>query len=352
MEKLKKVFKKIARTGLDCLLLLYGFAYYLFNQSKPLNQRTPGNAYLSMVRLFCLSRGWSNDVLSGCISLFDKPIALPHQSGILGSLSKEQVKSITQSLDNEGYYIFENKLPAQEIQKLYDFASKTPCMPRALDSAMNATNHKTLYDRNNLKSTVYDLDHQACLSNPDIQKLLHDHSLLAVAQSYLRTSPKIEPIAFWWSTPFSGVAQSNSAQLFHFDLDRIKWIKFFIFLTDVTIETGPHVFIRQSHRRGKIPTKLLQAGYARHEDKDVFSCYPKEDVKVFTVPAGTILAEDTRGLHKGTNLLKDERLVLELQFSNSLFGAVSPNIQDAVIEDIDLLDFAAKHPRIFKLFPI
>jgi hypothetical protein len=40
-----------------------------------------------------------------------------------------------------------------------------------------------------------------------------------------------------------------------------------------------------------------------------------------TGPRGTILAEDTRGLHKGKPVAKGDRLVLEFEFSSSMFGA-------------------------------
>ncbi len=346
-----KLLKTLLLTVYDCMMLAYGLAYYFLRRNKPLLLRTPANSHLSMIRLFCLTKGWSNDFLSKCVSLFDKPLPLPHHTGVLGELSSHQISTITKSLDQDGYYIFDNRLPPETVKRLYQFACEQECMPRPLDGESTPPT-KTRYDRNNLKSTVYDLPSASCLSNPDVQNLLTDHSIISIAQSYLRTSPKAEPIAFWWSTPFGGVAQSNAAQLYHFDLDRFKWIKFFIFLTDVTLETGPHVFIRQSHQTGKIPYELLKAGYVRHEDKDVTKFYPSDDIKTFTVPAGTIVAEDTRGLHKGTSLLNGERLVLELQFSNCLFGAVSTCIQDANIKQTHLLDFAQKYPKIFKLYPV
>ena len=43
-------------------------------------------------------------------------------------------------------------------------------------------------------------------------------------------------------------ADSEAAQMFHFDLDRIKWLKFFIYLTDVKINSGPHVYVSGTHK--------------------------------------------------------------------------------------------------------
>jgi hypothetical protein len=349
---IKAKLKKSIRIVLDIFLLIYGMIYYYFNQNKPINERTPPKSYLSMIRLFCVTSGRSNDFISKCISLIDKPVTLPNANGILGNFQRNEIKEIANIIERDGFYIFEQKLPNELIQKLYHFASHQKCYPRPLDENVNKQPQPTIYDRNNLLSSVYDIPMEACIANTDISSLIKDHSILAVSQEYLKTSPKADVVAFWWSTPFSNKPQVNSAQLFHFDMDRFKWLKFFIFLTDVTLENGPHVFIKHSHQTGKIPKQILKEGYSRIPDEEVFKHYPMEDVLTFTIPAGTIVAEDTRGLHKGTNLLKGERLVLELQMSNSLFGACSPSIENAKIQDEDFLSFIKTNKKIFKLYPM
>jgi hypothetical protein len=305
-----------------------------------------------MIRLFCQTSGWSNDFISKVISFFDKPIKLPNYKGVLGDLSEKELKEITQTLETNGFYLFKQKLPADVIDRLYNFSLREQCFARRLDNEdVNAPAIKIHYDPNNPISTVYDVVSEATNSNADIQAMLRDHSILAVAQSYLRTSPKVEPISLTWSAAFGDKPQVNSAQLYHFDMDRFKWLKFFIFLTDVTIETGPHCFIRKSHQSGAIPQQLLKSGYVRHSDEEVLKHYPKEDIITFTAPAGTIIAEDTRGLHKGTHLIKGDRLLLQLQFSNSLFGCVLPSLKEAKIDDKELIEFARKNKKIFALFP-
>jgi ectoine hydroxylase-related dioxygenase (phytanoyl-CoA dioxygenase family) len=112
----------------------------------------------------------------------------------------------------------------------------------------------------------------------------------------------------------------EAAQFFHFDMDRPKWLKFFIYLTDVGTENGPHTFVSGSQRTGGIPRELLRKGYSRMSDEEVLAFYPPQDVVEFAAPRGTIIAEDTRGLHKGKHVHSGDRLVLQLQFSNSMFG--------------------------------
>jgi hypothetical protein len=272
---------------------------------------------------------------------------------VLGDLSEEKVKTIVQKIEQEGYFIFDKKLPTDIIERLYDFSLQQECIVRKLDNENPHTPPlRAYYNKNNPQSTVYDIPTIIVNSNPDIQTLLADHSILSIAQSYLKTSPKVDPATLMWSTAFGNQPQINSAQLFHFDMDRFKWIKFFIFLTEVTLDNGPHVFIRKSHRTQGISRHLLAAGYSRHSDEAILSHYPPEDIKTFLVPAGTIVAEDTRGLHKGTHLVKGDRLMLQLQFCNSFFGATIPSLDKVKNFDNAFLAFAKKHRKIFALFPL
>ena len=46
-----------------------------------------------------------------------------------------------------------------------------------------------------------------------------------------------------------------------------------------------------------------------------------ERITEITGPRGTIIAADTCGLHKGKLVERGSRLILQLEFTNSLFGA-------------------------------
>jgi len=87
-------------------------------------------------------------------------------------------------------------------------------------------------------------------------------------------------------------------------------------LTDVTPKNGPHVYLKGSHR--KIP-RLLR-GDGRKTDDAVRQAGLWENIVELTGPAGTIMAVDTIGLHKGKTPIAGDRLALENEFSTSLFG--------------------------------
>ncbi len=123
-------------------------------------------------------------------------------------------------------------------------------------------------------------------------------------------------LAAWWTFPVGGGPESVSAQLYHFDLDRVKWLKVFVYLTDVDRESGPHVYVRGSHN--SVGRKIWRDG--RYSDEEVFSvCAPQDEVQ-FTGPRGTVIIEDTLGFHKGAPAISGHRFIFEFQLSLNRFG--------------------------------
>jgi hypothetical protein len=123
----------------------------------------------------------------------------------------------------------------------------------------------------------------------------------------------------------------------------MKFLKFLFYLTDVGPENGPHTYVSGSHKRK--PAALLKDG--RISDEEILRQYAKEQVVEITGPRGMIIAEDTRGLHKGKAPLSGDRLMLQIEFANSLFGTTYEEIElnDKFTEEFR--QFAGDHPRTF-----
>jgi len=105
-----------------------------------------------------------------------------------------------------------------------------------------------------------------------------------------------------------------------------------------------------SHRSGGIPWSMLRRGYVRLTDEEVFDHYGKKRCIQVTAPRGSIIIEDTRGLHKGSNVSGSPRLILQLQFSNSLFGTNYPVNKFASIESPDLQKLINERPSIYRQY--
>jgi ectoine hydroxylase-related dioxygenase (phytanoyl-CoA dioxygenase family) len=154
----------------------------------------------------------------------------------------------------------------------------------------------------------------------------------------------------WWHTNFRKGPDKHAAEWFHFDMDRVKWLKVFIYLTDVGADDGPHTYIAGSHRTGAMPRHLLKKGYARLTDDEVLDHFGRDALVEFCAPRGTVILEDTRGLHKGRHVTGSPRLVLQLQFSNSLFGATNAKVRLGALHDPALRRLVNDAPEIYRAF--
>ncbi|MRR56882.1 MAG: phytanoyl-CoA dioxygenase [Deltaproteobacteria bacterium] len=81
----------------------------------------------------------------------------------------------------------------------------------------------------------------------------------------------------------------------HRDLNSIHLLKAFVFLSDCGPENGPHEYIVGTHKRYDL---LNSKRYFTEEE--VNALYPEghEMRKTSVVPAGTVVIEDTRGVHR------------------------------------------------------
>ncbi len=287
---------------------------------------TPQKAYHAFIYLYCKTNGKINENYQKLIqkkypaktntNLRDKT----DSPGTFGNLNAETFTHINETLNKDGYYHFPQKLSSTTVEKLYQFALKTP-------GQVPSKNDLEIFKPGTPTSEIYRFTHNDILSNPDIQEIALDPSLIQIARNYFKSEPILDIPGMWWSTDFLKEASAEAAQLYHFDLERFKWLKLFIYLNDVTPENGPHHYINGSHRVGQKPQHLLQRLYARIPDSDLKEHYKSEDFVEVCGEAGSAFIGDTKCWHKGTALKKGHRLVLELQYTSSLFGTNYPKME-------------------------
>jgi hypothetical protein len=157
------------------------------------------------------------------------------------------------------------------------------------------------------------------LTFEEMYELAADPVLLAIMQSYFGVPPIFNtPVSFLNSAAKARTEKelSDTAQLYHHDMQRLAFVKLFVYLTDVGPGSGPHTLIPGTHVER--PAPLWKDG--RHKDEDVARAGLLDKEVRITGKAGTLFMVDTRLLHKGAEPETDWRLMAQVQYTNSLFG--------------------------------
>jgi hypothetical protein len=292
--------------------LIIGYLYFL-TSGKNLEF-----SYQAMINLFCQTKGRSNALIQRLYNLLNPfKINLNVQSSYFPS---DNIDEIVTQLNRKGFYILETLLPENFIDQFSNYVTSVPAKIRIVDNEIKI-DHREIFDLNNVKGVRYEYFKNELISEKFIQQLAYDKFFLEVAGRYLGSPPILDLVEMWWHARFKDIPDLNAAQLYHFDMDRVKWLKVFIYLTDVTGENGPHCFVESSHLIDGIPENILKNGYARTTDAQVESSFAKDKIHRFIAPRGTIIFEDSSGLHKGEVVQKGARLIFELQYSLSNFGS-------------------------------
>jgi hypothetical protein len=245
-------------------------------------------------------------------------------------------------LQRDGFAVLPGRLDDAACADLERTARRAECDLVGGDAAGG----RARFDERAPLAVRYDVPEDEVVRSVAAQRLIADRSLFQIASRYLGMSPVQDLVAMWWSTPAGEGASAAAAQQFHFDLDRLSFVKVFVFLTDVDQTTGPHEYVRGSHR--STPQELRRD--RRHSDGEVLRAF-HDDVVSIEGLRGTIFLADTRGLHKGRHLERGHRLVFQTEYATSLFGAPFSRV---VVDrpHPDLADMAAQHPASFDRFDL
>lgn len=297
------------------LLLLLKFPvciFFLFMASlkikfkKKMNERE----YQSLLNTFLVTGGWSNTIFS-IINKNNKKIKIDSPE-----INKSSIV-ISNQINENGFYIYRNYLSEKIVNKLVNFAENN-LGNYAMDNLPIKLTKEMIFDRKDPKATTFLLNENLLLNNLLIQNIISDPLIISISQNYFQSQPILAEINMWWSTNFKKTPDKYAAQMFHFDLDGTKWLKYFVYLTDVNTFNGPHTFVKKSHKNQGIPWHFRKNGYERISDQKIHQHYGKDNVCELIGKKGDLIIEDSRGYHKGKPVLKDDRLILEIQFTDTL----------------------------------
>lgn len=214
------------------------------------------------------------------------------------------------SLYKDGYLQITPKLSAEDIAQVMTYFA---------DTSPPLTDGRFQY-----------YDHQQTHLCPPLAKLIIDTNLADTASAYLGCAPTISIASLWWSHPSD--QPIGGMQMWHHDRGDFRSVNLFIYLTEVTPETGPHMYVPGTHESyyGEHGAEFWDWFDQSHRktDKDVAKhCLPAP--VVFCGEPGTSFFEDTRGLHKGLPPLSGPRLCFEICYT------VMPKLNEAY-DPVDL----------------
>jgi len=261
----------------------FDLAWYRFSQL--MHDRTNGafdSAYMGLARML-------------------RPkVGLPTPIG----MAPRETATVIERLRQDGYMVLPFQLSGEQIAALTAFAYSTPAHAADISRNIAVSPGHVPPGVPRFSWWMHDL-----VRLPVIQKMIVEGPYCAIAQEYLGCRPILAHVSLFLDAPFDGYYEPY---IYHYDNEGPAFLKFFFYLTDVEVGTGAHYFIAGTQAHAK-PQQFARA--TLYKEEDLFGWYPRDREVAICGPAGTILAEDTAGFHRGSVLQRDFRLLMQFEFS-------------------------------------
>lgn len=198
---------------------------------------------------------------------------------------------ILENINNSGYSLCTN-LPQESVSEILEYCE-------------------------NKKLGRYYNPHTSCKT---IHRISHDPIILEIARKYLGAEPILWLTQMRWSFPSSDQSQENmtpsdyqepdqyDSHAFHYDALDFKSLTIFIYLTDVDIDSAPHVIIASTHNNKSISEIVNiiisdEVAHKRYGDR----------MQIILGKRGTVFFEETSSYHK-VSICRNARLMLAIDY--------------------------------------
>ena len=163
------------------------------------------------------------------------------QKKIMNSYVNESLNKDLALLKDEGIVRNLKIFSENEIKKLTNFLFQHEVFD-PLDP--DAKTFSSLTPRKGTGIAYY--DQTVIVKAPCVMEKANHPYLMELVGNYFGCNFCLDAIHVWWSYPNSDTNGSlSNPQIFHRDLDALNFLKFFVYLTDVDEESGPHVFVQK-----------------------------------------------------------------------------------------------------------
>jgi hypothetical protein len=205
--------------------------------------------------------------------------------------------AILRTLETEGIAVLPERLSVQ-VAEMNRFLLDRPLVLRSGERV----------DRKRVPPgcTMADYQLETVLNCPHVLAVANSDFLIRTATQYLGCLPTISTLRIWWTFPGSERQEVHS---FHRDRDDWRGLTVFVYLSDVDEDSGPHHFVRGSHRTR--PELFWRA----HEVEGLEKAFGRDAIRAVTGAAGTAFLTDPVGIHAGPVPIAQPRLILQVGYS-------------------------------------
>ena len=176
-----------------------------------LTNKNSFEAYLTMRKSYIVDHdGIYFKIICFLNSIVRKKYNIKESVGVLGQINQAECNKIVNQLKSDGFYVFENKLNLDSVEKLYNFASITPINLLSIkaDGGVGYSENKEKYIESKSKSNRHQFNDIVTLFNSEIAKeLFFDKNFIHIANEYLNCKPWIDIFTMWWSNPVDNISE-------------------------------------------------------------------------------------------------------------------------------------------------
>jgi hypothetical protein len=247
----------------------------------------------------------------------------------------KKVQKISSEIKEKGFCVLENFLSEEfvegireELQEIKYFSNLNIFKTMELRK-IKKNGHRDSTFQSNLTS-------KKIKNNSNLQKIFSNTFFKDVAGSYFENNPYLTASVAFYTKPkekknYTQEEIFKSAQNYHYDYSHLNFLKIFIYLTDIiTPEHGSHSFIEKTHAENfKYPKEqknFVESSLRKYyngcyggviKDEWIEQNFKSSDIKNFCFKKGSIIFEDTSGLHRGHNCTIGNREMISLIYSLS-----------------------------------
>lgn len=300
----RRLVRRLHSAAVGALSVVTDLRAHLRDESH----RSHRTSYEGLRRAYVLTHGQSTRLLSGTVRHARR------STRRIGN-SLPDTLGVAREVDANGCAVRSGYVDHRTVEEIRDYLSDKP--GAAIGERFARTEYGRVEDLT--RELKFEYPTSLILDAPHVLRILTSDEIVAAAFHYLRSEPIFAGLKAWWSLPEPDAPEeklSGAAQLYHFDYDYPAFIKFFVYLTDVEIDDGPFTYIEGTHIEKPIWSD------DRCSDQLLLRTYGLAAAeRPLTGPAGTLVAADTSGFHKGSPVRANPRLILEVEYAVSRLGA-------------------------------